>query len=67
MWGWFSTWLLRQPTALAVLGVPPPANPPDPAAVPQRPHRGRDEVIRGHIHHAALRELNGLLYGNDSD
>ncbi len=29
--------------------------------------RGFDGVICGHIHHAALRELNGVVYANDGD
>ena len=37
------------------------------AAAHEAARRGLDGVICGHIHHAALRELNGVLYGNDGD
>jgi UDP-2,3-diacylglucosamine pyrophosphatase LpxH len=30
-------------------------------------HRGVDGVVCGHIHHAELRETNGVLYANDGD
>ncbi|HAE04034.1 MAG TPA: UDP-2,3-diacylglucosamine hydrolase, partial [Rhodospirillaceae bacterium] len=29
--------------------------------------RGVDGVICGHIHHAEMREINGILYCNDGD
>ncbi|MEM7244522.1 MAG: UDP-2,3-diacylglucosamine diphosphatase [Acidobacteriota bacterium] len=29
--------------------------------------RGLDGVVCGHVHHAALREVDGLLYANDGD
>ena len=35
------------------------------AAEAQR--RGVDGVICGHIHHAEIRDINGVLYGNDGD
>src|SRR5262245_53376718 len=35
------------------------------AAEAQR--RGVDDVICGHIHHAEIRDINGVLYGNDGD
>ena len=30
-------------------------------------HRGVDGVVCGHIHHAELREIDGILYANDGD
>ncbi len=30
-------------------------------------HRGLDGIICGHIHHAELRDLGGVTYGNDGD
>jgi UDP-2,3-diacylglucosamine pyrophosphatase LpxH len=30
-------------------------------------HRGVDGVVCGHIHHAELRDANGVLYANDGD
>jgi len=30
-------------------------------------HRNVDGVVCGHIHHAELRETNGVLYANDGD
>ena len=29
--------------------------------------RGAEGVICGHIHHAAMREIDGILYCNDGD
>ena len=29
--------------------------------------RGMDAVLCGHIHHAAMREIDGVLYLNDGD
>ncbi len=37
------------------------------AAAHEAARRGLDGVICGHIHHAALREINGVLYCNDGD
>ena len=37
------------------------------AAAHEAARRGLDGVICGHIHHAALRDLNGVLYCNDGD
>ena len=30
-------------------------------------HRGADGVVCGHIHHAELRDIDGILYANDGD
>jgi UDP-2,3-diacylglucosamine pyrophosphatase LpxH len=30
-------------------------------------HRGVDGVVCGHIHHAELRQMSGITYGNDGD
>ena len=37
------------------------------AAAHEAARRGLDGVICGHIHHAALRNINGVLYCNDGD
>jgi UDP-2,3-diacylglucosamine pyrophosphatase LpxH len=37
------------------------------AAIAEAKRRGVDGVLCGHIHRAALRESNGVLYGNDGD
>ena len=37
------------------------------AAAREAARRGLDGVICGHIHHAGLRELHGVLYANDGD
>lgn len=37
------------------------------AAAHEAARRGLDGVICGHIHHAALRDIHGVLYGNDGD
>ena len=37
------------------------------AAAHAAARHGLDGVICGHIHHAALRDLHGVLYGNDGD
>ena len=47
---------------------PPPISPGfEAAAAHAAVRRGLDGVICGHIHHAALRDLHGVLYGNDGD
>jgi UDP-2,3-diacylglucosamine pyrophosphatase LpxH len=37
------------------------------AAAHEAARRGLDGVICGHIHHAALRDIQGVLYCNDGD
>jgi len=37
------------------------------ALIDEARRRGLDGVVCGHIHHAEIRELNGLLYCNDGD
>ena len=54
MWGRFSTWLPRQPTALAMLGVPPPANAPN--------HNGFSYILSNFQHPG---EDRGSPFGSD--
>jgi hypothetical protein len=37
------------------------------AVVDEALRRGVDGVVCGHIHHAEMREINGILYCNDGD
>ena len=37
------------------------------AVAKEAKHRGMDAVLCGHIHHAAMREIDGVLYLNDGD
>jgi hypothetical protein len=37
------------------------------AVVDEANRRGVDGVVCGHIHHAEIREINGVLYCNDGD
>jgi UDP-2,3-diacylglucosamine pyrophosphatase LpxH len=37
------------------------------AVVEEARKRGMDGVVCGHIHHAAIREIDGVLYANDGD
>src|SRR4029077_7416494 len=37
------------------------------AGAPEAPKRGLQGVVCGHIHHAELRDIDGILYANDGD